>query len=86
MTRFAPEDRACHGYTLGTAYVGLESRREIENRYGVGADALPVTLINSCDSQAGSVVYPRIFYTDLDGLRLLGSFGEAFPLAVRGVY
>jgi hypothetical protein len=36
--------------------------------------------------QAWEMVYPRIGSTDLDGLRLLAGFGEAFPLAVPGVY
>jgi hypothetical protein len=33
------------------------------------------------------MVYPQIYLTDLNSLiRFMASFGEAFPLAVPGVY
>jgi hypothetical protein len=53
---FAPVDRACHGYTAGTSYVGLEIRREIESPDEVGDDVMSVTLINSCYSQTRCAV------------------------------
>jgi hypothetical protein len=39
-----------------------------------------------CTQRFGLVVYPRIDSKDVDDLRLLACFGEAFPLAVPGVY
>jgi hypothetical protein len=38
------------------------------------------------DSEVLDLVYPRIGSRDLDDLWLLGTFGEACPLAICGVY
>jgi hypothetical protein len=40
-------------------------------------------LVDRCDA---GLKHPRIAYTDLNGLRLLATFGEAVPLRLPEVY
>jgi hypothetical protein len=49
-------------------------------------EACPIHGFLNIPRSAARVVYPRTFYTDLHGFKLLARFGEACPLAILGVY